>query len=352
MNTAFYRTILFITGFLFAGSLAAADGNFYVAPGVQWMDFDDDTLYHNDEGPFLGLGYQFNDSWAAEVSTFDLDPRISGAGKFDLDHYKVDLLYDLDVNWGDTVTPFLVGGMGNTNFEGENDTLVNLGAGVKFRLTDNLYWRTSFRSNRYLGRAINDDDFGIDSALVFYFGSRTERAPRTPVVVTPPVQTPAPTPAVRDSDRDGVADDDDDCPNTPTNYAVDENGCPIPIEEVARFELRVNFDFDRSEVKSEYLPEIESLARFLAQYPDVIAELEGHTDSVGTEQYNQGLSDRRANAVRDVLINRFNVSSARVSAQGFGESQPIASNDTSVGRAQNRRTVTVILKTLQNYRPR
>jgi OOP family OmpA-OmpF porin len=121
---------------------------------------------------------------------------------------------------------------------------------------------------------------------------------------------------------------------------------------VARVELQVNFDFDRSEVKPEYFSEIEEVADFMEQYPDVVIELEGHTDSVGTEEYNRGLSQRRADAVRQVLIDRFDVQGSRITATGFGESQPIASNDTSAGRAQNRRVMTVIIKTLQNYQPR
>jgi OOP family OmpA-OmpF porin len=124
------------------------------------------------------------------------------------------------------------------------------------------------------------------------------------------------------------------------------------VEEVARVELMVNFDFDRSEVKPEYFSEIEEVSDFMAQYPDVVIELEGHTDSRGTEQYNLGLSDRRAAAVRQVMIDRFNVQASRISSRGFGESQPVASNDTDTGRAQNRRVMTVIIKTLQNYRPR
>lgn len=149
-----------------------------------------------------------------------------------------------------------------------------------------------------------------------------------------------------------MPDSGDACPDTPRNYAVDERGCPIPVEEVARVELLVNFEFDRSEVRPQYFDEIEEVANFMAQYPDVVVELEGHTDSTGTDEYNQGLSERRANAVRDVMINRFNVRASRITARGFGESQPATSNSTSEGRAQNRRVITVIIKTLQNYQPR
>jgi OOP family OmpA-OmpF porin len=149
-----------------------------------------------------------------------------------------------------------------------------------------------------------------------------------------------------------VLDSRDNCPDTPRNYAVDADGCPIPLEEVARVELMVNFDFDRSEVKSEYFSEIEEVADFMAQFPDVDIELEGHTDSRGTQAYNLDLSDRRVAAVRQVMIGRFNVQASRVSSRGYGESQPVASNDSDAGRADNRRVMTVIINTVQSYRER
>jgi OOP family OmpA-OmpF porin len=157
---------------------------------------------------------------------------------------------------------------------------------------------------------------------------------------------------VADADRDGVPDANDLCSDTPRSYAVDKDGCPIAIEEVARVELLVNFDFDRSEVKEQYLPEIERVARFMEQYPDRVVELEGHTDSRGTDAYNLGLSQRRAEAVMAELVGRFGISPSRVSAKGFGESQPIGSNDSAQGRAENRRVITVVIKTLQRYQTR
>jgi OOP family OmpA-OmpF porin len=105
-------------------------------------------------------------------------------------------------------------------------------------------------------------------------------------------------------------------------------------------------------LRTQYYPEIEEVADFMNQYTDVIVELEGHTDSDGIEDYNQGLSERRANAVRDVLVGRFNIQGSRVTAVGYGESQPIATNNTAAGKAQNRRVITVIIKTLQEYQPR
>ncbi len=339
-------TALFLSLGLSPSLLFAEAGQFYVAPGLQVMNFDNGLELHNDAGYFLGLGYDISDRISLELSTFDLDHSNSGASDIDVDHYKLDLIYNLDLKLG-ALDTFTVLGVGNTDFQGDNDSVWELGAGVKYKLSDNLTWRTAVRSFRFLGRDLEDGDYGVDMSLVYRFGGKK---PPPAVVATAPPVAPAP---VADADHDGVPDSRDKCPDTPRNYAVDEDGCPIPAEdEVARVDLMVNFDFDGSEVKPEYFSEIEEVTDFMRQYPDVVIELEGYTDSRGSEQYNLGLSDRRANAVREVMIDRFNVQANRISASGFGESQPVASNDTDSGRAQNRRVVTVIIKTFQSYRPR
>jgi OOP family OmpA-OmpF porin len=74
----------------------------------------------------------------------------------------------------------------------------------------------------------------------------------------------------------------------------------------------------------------------------VVVEVAGHTDSVGSEEYNMGLSDRRANSVKDYLISQ-GITATRLTARGYGESQPVASNDTDAGRAQNRRVELIVL---------
>lgn len=155
-----------------------------------------------------------------------------------------------------------------------------------------------------------------------------------------------------DEDGDGVFDRRDRCPGTPANTPVHHNGCPLeeyasspvvmepePMElaEPIRVELDVKFDFDKSVVKEGSQADIKSLADFMKQYPQTATTVEGHTDYIGTDAYNQGLSERRANAVRDVLVNQHGIESSRVSSVGYGESRPVADNATSAGRAINRR---------------
>ncbi|MGY8784596.1 MAG: OmpA family protein [Pseudomonadales bacterium] len=330
---------------LISSAVLADEGEFYVAPGLQWMDFDDTTGLREDVNYFLGIGYDFTDRLSFELSTFDLDTKVSGGPEIDIDHYKLDLIYDLGVNLGAFDT-FVLGGVGNSNFGGENDTLWDIGGGVSYKISDNWSWRTTVRSFQYIGRDHEDLDVGIDTALVYRFGGNKSR----PAVVRTATSA-APT-ADPDTDRDGVLDSRDNCPDTLISYAVDTDGCPISVEEVARVELMVNFDFDRSDVKSEYFSEIEDVADFMARFPDVDIELEGHTDSRGTQAYNLGLSNRRVAAVRQVMIDRFNVQASRVSSRGYGESQPVASNDFDAGRAENRRVMTVVINTVDSYRPR
>ncbi len=349
LHTKLSSALLVSVGLLSPAALAD-EGQFYLAPGLQWMEFDDTTKLKHDIDYFFGIGYDFTDRLSFELSTFDLDTKASGARRqIDIDHYKLDAIYDLGVNLGAFDT-FVLGGVGNTSFGGENDTMWDIGGGVSYKISDQWSWRTAVRSFQYFGRDHEDSDIGIDTALVYRFGGDKSR----PAVARAPAAAPRPAAAAApaDADRDGVPDSRDNCPNTPRNYAVDADGCPIPMEETATVELMVNFDFDRSEVKSEYFSEIKEVADFMARFPDIDIELEGHTDSRGTDAYNLDLSDRRVAAVRQVMIDRYNVAASRVSSTGFGESRPIASNDTDAGRAENRRVMTVIVNTVESFRPR
>lgn len=141
-----------------------------------------------------------------------------------------------------------------------------------------------------------------------------------------------------DDDKDGVNNCIDKCPGTASDLAVDANGCPIPLVKT----LKVHFDFDKANIKPEYHKELADFAEFMKQYPGVAVEIDGHTDSVGTDAYNQKLSQRRANSVRDYLVSKLGMNGKLLTAVGFGESKPIASNDTDAGRAQNRRIEAVL----------
>jgi outer membrane protein OmpA-like peptidoglycan-associated protein len=98
----------------------------------------------------------------------------------------------------------------------------------------------------------------------------------------------------------------------------------------------ITFAYDDASVQPQFQPTLNQVAETLAQYPKTYIDVYGHTDSDGTEAYNQGLSERRARSVADYL-SVHGVQSARIATRGFGETQPIASNETAEGKAQNRR---------------
>jgi outer membrane protein OmpA-like peptidoglycan-associated protein len=111
---------------------------------------------------------------------------------------------------------------------------------------------------------------------------------------------------------------------------------PVPVEKKKIVLRGVNFDFDKSDIRPDARPILDEAAETLKEYSAVAISVEGHTDAVGTDQYNQGLSVRRAEAVRNYLVER-GIDRARMSVEGLGESRPVATNDTDDGRAQNRR---------------
>jgi OOP family OmpA-OmpF porin len=98
----------------------------------------------------------------------------------------------------------------------------------------------------------------------------------------------------------------------------------------------VNFDFDRATLRQEDRDIIDKDVATLKEWGNIKIEVSGHTDSVGSDRYNMGLSLRRADTVRSYLINK-GIAADRLVTKGYGESQPIASNDTEEGRFQNRR---------------
>jgi OOP family OmpA-OmpF porin len=161
-----------------------------------------------------------------------------------------------------------------------------------------------------------------------------------------------------DSDGDGVLDSRDKCPRTPKRVKVDANGCPldsdgdgvadymdkcpdtpkgVTVNRVGCWVIRdLKFDYNKWDIKPEYYAPLNRGLEVLKMNPTMKIEVQGHTDSKGSDQYNLDLSQKRANAVRDYLISK-GVDADRLTAKGLGESTPIATNDTPEGRAENRR---------------
>ncbi|MFH1152258.1 MAG: OmpA family protein [Pseudomonadota bacterium] len=162
----------------------------------------------------------------------------------------------------------------------------------------------------------------------------------------------------KDSDNDGVIDELDKCPGTPAGTVVDAHGCPLAVEkkQTSPSDMKaaaipagatlnaqgtwvvgsVLFDFDKSVIKPEAYASLDKVAAILKANPGLSAKLYGHTDNIGTKEYNDALALRRAQSVKNYLAGK-GIDGKRLTCEGFGFSKPVADNKTEKGRALNRR---------------
>ncbi|TJY56237.1 OmpA family protein [Sinimarinibacterium sp. CAU 1509] len=142
-----------------------------------------------------------------------------------------------------------------------------------------------------------------------------------------------------DADGDGVVDDKDQCPNTPTGDRVAGNGCTL--DKI--IELKgVTFEFDKIRLRPDAQTILDWATDILKKYPDMQVEIAGHTDNIGTDEYNQALAEGRAQAVKQYFVDH-GVPDGQMSVKGYGESEPRDTNDTEEGRERNRRVELRIL---------
>jgi OOP family OmpA-OmpF porin len=148
-----------------------------------------------------------------------------------------------------------------------------------------------------------------------------------------------------DRDGDGVYDKDDKCPDVKGTVA--NQGCPEVSDEVVKrlndYAKTILFDSGKSSFKQQTYPVLEAITAILKEYPNSNFSIEGHTDSDGSDALNQTLSENRAGAVKNYLIEK-GIASSRLSSVGFGESKPIDTNKTKAGKANNRRTEVKLVK--------
>lgn len=144
---------------------------------------------------------------------------------------------------------------------------------------------------------------------------------------------------LRDLDYDGVIEARDECDNTLLGAFVNNDGCPDKRIESESVRLDIKFDNDSDKLKESSFVTLEKFGRFLNQQSDVIVSIEGHTSKVGDAKYNEALSLRRANAVKNALVEKFSVPEERINTQGYGEEQLIMQADTEEAHKMNRRVM-------------
>lgn len=331
-----------------------------VSPFIGGYSFHHETYLRDNPVFGLRVGYDITERWGVE-GAFDYIATSfrNEGGSANVFGYRLDALYHFMPK--ERLVPFLAAGVGGTTSaiggNSETDSLINYGGGVKYFLTESLALRADLRHLWVFYGGRNDWEYTL--GLTYLFG--TQKAKPAPV-------------AVVDSDNDGVPDDQDRCPRTPKNVTVNSEGCPLDSDgdgvldyldkcpdtpkgdrvdrigcsikakasEKVSIALEIEFDTAKADIKQRYHEKIKKVADFMITYPGSTAVIEGHTDNIGSDEYNHALSARRAESVKAYLIEKFGIASERLSAKGFGPSQPVADNATAAGRQKNRRINAVI----------
>ncbi len=262
----------------------------------------------------VNLGYRFANNWALEAG---VGTEIGGNDVSEI--IRLDAIYWFDENskgW----TPYVVAGLANYHLDNELDlnnregftTQVALGLGLSKMLDPQWEFRSDVR---ILHKMRHDqdgtNDGALNLALNYYFNppKRVALAAVEPVaaVIVAPATTPEPK--------------------------------AEPEVRTITVRLNVEFEFDKAIVRAIYGDELQAIANAMKAHDDIELVLEGHTDAIGSDEYNKGLSERRVVAVEAKLAEMYGLDPARVSTVGYGEARPIADNSSKEGRARNRRVI-------------
>lgn len=246
----------------------------------------------------------------------------------------------------DKLSAYALAGLGYQDvtheaFEHKDSALLNYGLGLRY---DIPYYGISVKSDvRHLIATQNtSSDVMYTLGLAMPLGKKYSDDIKATVpiineekkeIVPKEIEKPLVLP--QDDDNDGVINKLDKCPNTTKGVKVNSEGC------VETINLNINFDNNSAIIKNVYNEKLVSFAKIMQENKNLTAVIEAHTDSKGSDSYNQTLSNQRAISVVNAL-KKYNIDSNRLKAVGYGETQPIASNDTEEGKAQNRR-VTALL---------
>ncbi|WP_017901898.1 OmpA family protein [Pseudomonas asplenii] len=275
-----------------------------------------DSVKHVEDGynPGASLGYFITDDVSVNL-TYDKTNHTrsndgTGNQKLGGDKFGLKGQYHFGTV-GDAIRPYVEGGVAHgslTNVAADGhtgrdqSTFLTTGAGAKWYITDNFYARAGVEADYKLDNG--KWDYAALVGLGVNFGGNGGKVAPAPAPA-PVAQEPAPAPEA-------------------------------PVAEVVKVELDVKFDFNKAVVKPNSYGDVKNLADFMKQYPQTTTTVAGHTDSIGTDAYNQKLSQRRADAVKQILV-KDGISPDRVQSVGYGKSRPVADNATEAGRAINRR---------------
>lgn len=340
------------------------DKRFYVAPMYSFGDFDDAAFNNGNEVDFddtdgytIAIGKTLSKLFALEIfaSGFSGVEDLNSDGEADIDAYGVS---GLIFPYRDFFPFFLLAGagtgdyefdgmVGGTNLNDGDANFYEFGGGFLLPIPDLLDFgygvslRAEYRVRSVDVEIRGSDDLSLTNKIASVGLSIPLGAPPAQPEPEPAPAPAPPPPPPQDSDGDGVNDDNDECPGTPVGTEVDATGCPVEKDEPIVLK-GVTFEFNSDRLTAEAENRLDNVVNALMTAEDIDVRVEGHTDSIGGEAYNQELSQDRADSVKRYLVEH-GIDPSRMTTQGFGESKPVAPNtdpdgsDNPEGRAENRR---------------
>ncbi|MHB1187530.1 OmpA family protein [Thiobacillus sp.] len=318
----------------------AVDDRLYLAPTLNYTFSDSDRNADDGWGGGLALGKPISPAWNLELALSRSALDLNAGGDYDLWGLGVDGLYFFNRNAH--FAPYGVVGLGalHTEIPGRRDTgvMANAGLGFMKQLSDNLALRADarYRWDDNSTDAFNKSHFGdwlVSVGLNIALGKKAQPAPQPapePMAQPAPVPMaqPAPEPVAQPQPAPEAA------PAFKTRQGAELNGAQSG--DVVVILEGVNFEFDSAKLRPNAIEILDEAVTVLNRRNDIKVDIVGHTCNIGTDEYNQGLSERRAQSVYDYLVSH-GIVAERLTTRGMGETQPAHSNATRDGRAKNRR---------------
>ncbi len=334
--------VIGLAGVFGTAGAETADERWYLAPTIGYVFADSDRKADDGWGLGLALGKSLNEKWNLELALRGNKLDRAAGGAYDQYGLGVDGLYFFKRD--PAFAPFAVVGAGYLRSDvpsaSDDSLMANAGLGFLKRLSDNMDLRADARyrwaSNNLPGVSGNGlGDWLVSIGLNIALGAKAaapavavsryepvmaKAAPRSEPVVVKQDATPEPKPEMA----------------APTPKVVAEQLKQAKPGDVVVVLRGVNFDFDSARLRPEAFPILDEAARVLGQRDKLKVDIVGHTCSIGTEQYNQGLSERRARSVYNYFLTKA-LSAGRFGVKGYGETRPAADNAIRAGRERNRR---------------
>ncbi len=340
-----HRILLMTISLVASSSVLANEPEWYIAPGLNYIITDSDRNADDEFGFVIGVGKKVNAKWNMEASLLIHSLDFSdGTGEYDQKGLMFDAIYFY--NRSINSSPYAVAGLGFLRTDagtGKHTNLAaNVGVGYKKNLNDNgmalrgdIRYRLDDDSSVAGQSRFNDWIVGV--SLIIPIGQTSSATTATSSSPAKRTAGYAASYSIIDSDKDGVKDSQDHCAKTLPDVKVDKFGCEIISLKGVKFET------NSAKLVRSSLDILDEAASVLKQRGNVKVQVAGHTDSIGVASYNQELSTQRANTVKEYLKSQ-GVNADNLSAKGYGETEPVASNDNSAGRAENRRVELRLLK--------